>query len=327
MAYIPPSQPGERHPKIPGAKKFLSRYSYGKGLGTTDEYTVEFGLALRTWAPRFNAEVDKGRAGPKVPTDGSFDWTVIRQMGLDEKAPNTKPLILTAMGHLGIIDGGPEYLAARPLEVAGKVQIQMVGGFDNSAIPFKIGPQYAEMTRLLHEPQLNFANRTWAISTHSRGALVWGKLYQERDFDDPIWKTFRGGVQFGDPKRPRDVVAPWIASRPDPGTRGLDPWCHTAAIPGVAEATQHKDLYGETKDGTRDTELKTAIIKLVAYGQLFGHDSITEELLSLMTQFGSSVWPLFQAITGGLQFAVNMSPHTVFDLAPATRHLATVLGV
>jgi len=51
MAYTAPSQPGQTHPKIPGAKRFLARYSYGKGLGDSTEYTVEFGIALRTWAP------------------------------------------------------------------------------------------------------------------------------------------------------------------------------------------------------------------------------------------------------------------------------------
>ncbi|UJL29909.1 hypothetical protein HZU38_05250 [Mycolicibacterium vanbaalenii] len=328
MAYDPPSQPGQHHPKIPGAKRFLARYSYGKGLGDTDEYTIAFGVALRTWAPRFNAEIDKGRAGPRVPVDGSFNWAVIRQMGLDEKPGTTlKPLVLTCMGHMGGMTAGPDYHAARPLEERGQVQIQMVGGFNNDQIPFQLGPQRAQIDRLLHEPQLRVLERDWAVSAHSRGAMAFCHYYMERDPSDPIWRRFKGGLMFGNPNRPAGTVAQWIADKPDPDTEGLSPYCLPEPIPGVAEVSRKNDLYADKKIGVKASELKVAIIKLVAYGELFGKDSITEELLDLALRFGQVVWSLFAALTDGIQFAFNMRPHNEFDLAPAERHLAAILGV
>lgn len=325
MAYTAPHKPGDRHPKIPGAKRFLARYLYGRGLGESDEYTIEFGVALRTWGPRFNAEIDKGRAGPRVPVDGSFDWRVQRQMGLDDQGGKVKPLILTAMGHLGNMTAGPDYLAARPLEVRGQVQIQMVGGFNNDAIPFQLVPQIVEMNRLLHEPQLRILDRDWAVSAHSRGALAFCTLWQQRNPDDPIWRTFKGGLMFGNPKRPLGVVAPWISDRPDPDTEGLAPDCLTAPIPGVAEVSRKNDLYADKKVGVKASELKVAIYQLIAYGKLFGKDSITEELLSMAFTFGKVVWDLFAALSDGIQFAFNMDPHNRFDLTPAERHLESIL--
>lgn len=328
MAWAPPSQPGDRHPRIPGAKRFLARYSYGKGLGDTDEYTIEFGIALRTWAPRFNAEIDKGRAGPRVPTDGSFNWAVQRQMGLDTPpAAPLLPLVLTGMGHLGNMTAGPDYHAARGLELAGKVQIQMVGGFNNSSLPFKLGEQRAEIHRLLHEPQLRIAERPWAISAHSRGALAFCQYWEQRDPTDPIWRTFKGGLLFGNPKRPAGTVAPWVVDKPDRDTEGLAPDCLTEPIPGVAEVSRKDDLYADKKIGAKASELKVSIYQLIAYGKLFGRDSITEELLSLATQFGQVVWSLFAALSDGIQFVFNMDPHNIFEMAPAERHLAAVLGI
>ena len=79
--------------------------------------------------------------------------------------------------------------------------------------------------------------------------------------------------------------------------------------------------------GSKASELKVAIYKMVAYGQLFGRDSITEELLDLALRFGPVVWSLFAAITDGIQFAFNMDPHQVFELTPCTAHLGSVLDL
>ncbi len=323
MAYQPPSKPGDRHPKIPGAKRFLGRYSYGKGLGDSDEYSVAFGVALMTWAPKFNAEIDRGRPGPRVNTAGVFDWAVQKQMGLDTAEP-IRPLVLTLAGHTGGMDTGPGYWSARPLEERGAVQIQMVGGFNNHAIPFQMPPQIAEANRLLHEPQLRVTERPWGVSAHSRGALAFATLWQQRDPSDPIWRTFRGGLLFGNPKRPMGVVAPWIGDKPDPGSEGLAPDCLTEPIPGVQEVSRRKDLYADKTPGPA-AEYKVAIYRAVAYGQFFGADSITEQMVELATRFGSEVWPVFQAIIGGIGFLINMDPHNIFDLTPPRQHLERIL--
>lgn len=84
MSYAPPSKVGDRHSKIPAAKAYLDRFSYGKNLGRSDEYTYPFGAALTQYGINVHDQVLKGKtAPPDVNTNGVFDWAIQRQMGLD----------------------------------------------------------------------------------------------------------------------------------------------------------------------------------------------------------------------------------------------------
>lgn len=92
MAWQPPQKPGDTDPLISDAKAFLARYSYGKGLGTTDEYTPEFGVALRQFGANVHDQVVKGRiAPPDVNDDGVFDWAIKTQMKLLAPPAPVKP--------------------------------------------------------------------------------------------------------------------------------------------------------------------------------------------------------------------------------------------
>lgn len=83
MAWQPAQQPGDVDPLISDAKRELAKYSYGRGLGTSDEYTHEFGVALVQYGKAIHDQVIKGRRTPPDPnTRGVFDWAIKRQLGL-----------------------------------------------------------------------------------------------------------------------------------------------------------------------------------------------------------------------------------------------------
>ena len=88
MAWKPPSKVGDRSPDIPAGKAKLSRFSYGQNLGATDEYTAEFGAALKEFGRRVHGEVIKGkRMAPDVNTVGEYDWAIKVQLGVIDRAP------------------------------------------------------------------------------------------------------------------------------------------------------------------------------------------------------------------------------------------------
>lgn len=326
MAWTPPQNVGDRHPKIPDAKRYLRRFSYGQGLGETDEYTPEFGVALRQWQTNIHYQVTfKGRPGPDVNQVGVFDWAVQRQMGIDQPPePVTRPWIITVAGHLGDMFTGPAYWTALPLEQQGKVQIQPVG-YDNWSIPFNNASGFNELDRIVH--QVKPAGAPWAIASHSQGAIVTSDYLEQRVLANPAhpeYANFRGGIHYGNPRRPMGVVASWIPDPPPADSEGLDPDCLDQAIPGVAEASRKGDLYADKKRNNAG-EMKAAVYLAVARAKFFGRDSLAEQMAELVFNFGPEVWAVFEAIVDGISFAINMDPHNVFDLRPGTEHLERIL--
>lgn len=327
MAWSPASDVGERDALIPAAKNVLRKFSYGKGLGDTDAYTAEFGVALRQWQVNVNYQIlFKGRPGPGVNTDGVFDWAVKKQFGIlpEDQAPEAKPWVITVAGHMGAWDTGPAYLTAMALGHA--VRVQGVG-YNNTALPFDNQSGYAELNRIVMEwlPR----DVPWAIASHSQGCIVTSD-YLERVVlpgkarGEAPYVNFRGGVHFANPRRPYGVSAPWVADPPDIDTEGLDPVCLTAEIPGMAEVARHGDLYAEKR---RDEagEHKSAVYLAAARGRFTGKDSLAEQIGEIVTDIGPEMFAVFQAITGGIQFLFDMSSHDVFDLGPCVNHLKSVL--
>lgn len=97
MVWAPPQKPGDRDPAIVDAKKALRKFSYGRELGETDEYTPEFGVALRQFQVNIHALVmAHRRAGPDVNVVGVFDWATKKQLGL--LGPLTPPAPVQAPG-------------------------------------------------------------------------------------------------------------------------------------------------------------------------------------------------------------------------------------
>jgi hypothetical protein len=329
MAWVPVQKPGDKHPKIPAAKKALGKFSYGKNLGGTDEYTVEFGVALIQWQVNIHYQVAfKGRPGPDVTTTGVFDWATQTQMGLlAPPVPEQKPWIITVAGHIGAWDNGPAYWSALPLQQQGRAVVQGVG-YDTHTIPFNNKDGARELNRILYDVKPD--NVPYAIMAHSQGAIIACDYIQNvilQRPDDPSLKNFRGGVMFGNPRRPTGVVARWITDPPPATSSGIADDCLPAKLPGVEEASRKGDLYADKTPG-QAAEYKVAIYRIIARGEFFGGtDSITEQLLELGVSPFTELWPVFQALIGAIGFGINMDSHNIFSLTEPRDHVARVLGI
>ena len=325
MAWAPPQNVGDHDPLIPAAKRELRKFSYGKGLGDTDEYTPEFGVALRQWQANIHYQVVfKSRPGPDVNLTGIFDWAVKKQMRLLPEP--VLPWIVTVAGHLGPMDTGPAFLAARALEDQGLCRVQMVG-YDNVSLPFNNRSGFDELNRIIHD--VIPADAPFLITSHSQGCIVTSDYLEQvllpgKARGEKPYTNFRGGVHWANPRRPMGVCAGWVADPPAADSEGLDPNCLQAKIDGVEEVARHKDLYAE-KRRTQAAEYKEAIYLAAARGQWTGKNSLAEQIGELFTEFGHSVIDVFKAIADGVGFVANMDPHNSFDLQPGIEHMRRLL--
>lgn len=331
MAWHPAYEPGDTDPLISDAKKELAKFSYGKGLGDTDMYTPEFGVALRQYQTNIAYQVAfKGRPGPAVTATGVFDWATKKQMRIlpEDRTPaaREKPWIITVAGHLGPWDTGPAYLAARQLELEGRVQVQPVG-YDNGSLPFRNQTGFDELHRIVTTVVPSTA--PYLITSHSQGCIVTSDYLEQvvlpgKKAGKAPFINFVGGVHWANPRRPKGVVAPWISDKPDPDSEGLDPDCLDAPIPGVEEVARSGDLYAD-KVRSQAAEYAEAVYLAAARNKWTGKNSLAEQIGELVTNFGPEVWAMFQAITGGIQFAINMDPHNSFDLGPGIDHMRRLI--
>lgn len=332
MAWAPPSKPGDRDPAIAEAKKKLRGYSYGKSLGETDVYTVEFGVALIEFQTRRNLQILRGqvRDMPGMNTTGVLDWATKKNLDiLPKPAAKIVPVVFTINGHLGGLFDGPAYFTARVLEEQGRVRVQPVG-YDNTRKPFNNNSGVTELERLIRDPLILPPGTPWAKLSHSQGAIVdcdHHERYVAPNLNQWPYSGFRGGVRFGNPRRPMNTVAPWILDPPPNGTEGLDPDCLDAPTPGVQEASRDGDLYANKKPG-RAAEYKEAVYLAVARGRLTGRNSLAEEIGELALSFGNplEIFAVFQAIVSGVVGLVRLREHVEFDLRPAIDHTARILA-
>jgi hypothetical protein len=333
MAWSPPNEVGDHDPSIVEAKRKLRVYSYGKGLGETDEYTAAFGVALRQFQINRNQQILRGQVTgmPGMNVEGVLDWATKKNLLIlpEQLNPPRVPVIITVAGHLGPMDSGPAYLTARWLEERKLVRIQMVG-YDNAQIPFDNDSGEREFLRLINDPTVLPPGTDWAVGSHSQGGIITSDVIEDgmKQRDQWPWNHFKGGVHFANPRRPMGVVAPWVTDPPDPDSEGLAHNCLKAALPGVAEVSRKGDLYADKKR-TQSAEYKTAVYRAVAEGDFIsGTDTLGEQMLELVTSGGIGLWHVFQAITSGVVGASKLGDkHGIFDLGPCVDHFRRVLAI
>lgn len=334
MAWAPASKPGDTDPLISDAKRKLGAYTYGKGLGESDTYTVEFGVALVQFQINRNGQILKGqvRDMPGMNVTGIFDWAVKKNLGVlpEQTRPKSLPVIFTINGHMGGLFDGPAYFTARVLEEQGRVRVQPVG-YDNTRKPFNNTSGIVELDRVINDPTILPPGTPWAKLSHSQGSIV--DCDHHEQFVVPNqnrwpYNGFKGGVRFGNPRRPMDTVAPWIADPPPKGTEGLDPDCLDEPTPGVAECSRDGDLYANKKRGAAG-DYKEAVYMAIARGKLTGPDSLAKEIGNIAAIFANpiGVFALFQAIISGVSGLITLREHGEFDLRPCIDHTARILGV
>lgn len=333
MAWSPPSKPGDVHSDVSLAKRALRRYSYGRGLDDSSTYNVAFGVALIEFKTRRNEQILKGqvRDMPGMALNGVLDWAAKKNLEiLPAPVVKTLPVVFTINGHLGGLFDGPAYFTARVLEEQGRVRVQPVG-FDNVRKPFNNTSGVREIDRLVNDPVVLPVGTPWVILSHSQGSVVdcdFYEQYTEPNRDRWPYNGYRGGVRFGNPRRPMNTVASWVADPPPQGSEGLDPDCLDQPTPGVAEVSRDGDLYANKTPGLA-ADYKEAVYMAVCRGKLTGRDSLVKELGELATRFGNpqEIFALFQAIVSGVSGLIQLREHGEFDLRPCIDHTARILGV
>lgn len=330
MAWSPPSKPGDADPAIAAAKAKLRVYSYGKLLDSGDVYTVEFGVSLIEFQTRRNLQILKGQVAgmPGMNVVGVLDWATKKNLNI---LPASKPIpvAFTINGHMGGLFDGPAYFTARVLEEQGKVRVQPVG-YDNVKIPFNNASGFREIERLVNDPGILPLGTPWVLLSHSQGSVVECDFYEKRiqpNVGQWPYSHYRGGVRFGNPRRPMNTVAPWIADPPPEGSEGLDPNCLDVATPNVAECSRDGDLYANKTPGLA-ADYKEAVYMAVCRGKFMGSDSLVKELGELATQFGNpiEIFALFRAIVSGVSGLIQLREHGEFDLRPCIDHVARILA-
>lgn len=337
MAWRAPQEPGDSDPSVAAAKAKLRRYSYGKGLDDSPVYTVEFGVALLLFKTNRNEQILRGdvRGMPGMALNGVLDWAAKKNLEIlptnASPAPTIVPVVFTIQGHMGGMFDGPQYFTARALEdPVRRIDVQPVW-YDNTRKPFNMADCVRRADALANDPRELPPGTNWGVTAHSQGSVGfcdWWEQIIEPNRNRWPYSHFKGGINFGNPRRPRGVVDPSIPDPPPPGTEGLDPNPLREAIPGVAEYSRDGDLYANKKPGPA-ADYKEAVYMAVCRGKLFGADTLGAEIGRLATAFGNpiEVFYVFQAIVSGVSGLITLREHGEFDLRPAVAHLASVLEV
>ncbi len=330
-AWRPAQEIDDTDPLISDAKGKLAKFSYGKGLGDSDVYTPEFGVALRQWQGNIHYQVAfKSRPGPDVNMLGVFDWAVKKQMGLLEETEPVKPVIFTVEGHLSDMLIGPAYFTAKTLEDMGLVRVQPIG-YDNVALPFRTQTGIDELTRCVNDPVILPPTAPWLTFGFSQGSIATSTYYLDHIRPNRTTGKFanwKGGINFGNPYRELNVCAPWVPDPPKPGTEGLSPRRIDNTPPELAEVSRTGDMYAEVKDENPATEHMRAIYQAAAENKWLGPgDTLGEQIAEIVTNPFGELWPLFTAMANGVRFVGNMSPHGAYDLAPCVAFARKLLNV
>lgn len=217
MAYEPPDEVGESHPKISDAKTVLKRYAYGRleGLGTTDTddiYTAGFDRAFRQYRSNIHFDFTRGKRPLGMPdldpANPDFDWAAQKNMGLLTAAapPGVPPYYgLSWTGTFGAWDNGYGWQVLRRAKEAnfGKLDIQGLGYNTSAFLMGDTSHSYLEMLDDGANEGMRFAlpdRRKKILGGYSGGAGCVVEFLRR-------WPVERQSeiaiiLQFGDPNRP-----------------------------------------------------------------------------------------------------------------------------
>lgn len=315
--------PGDRGPVVKQWRTVMAaRFAgYARTLGPLPTDTDVYGARAQAWQQEYQLRTRQTVTG--VVSDA--DLAALKITGPAPTSPR-KPWIFTVAGHTGAWDNGPAYWSALPLHDQGRAVVQGIG-YDTQSIPFNNKQGFQRLDEAIR--RFKPPNTDYAIMAHSQGAIIACDYIEQQILqkpDDPALRGFKGGVMFGNPRRATGIVAPWIADPPPAMNSGIAPNCLPGKLPGVEECARRGDLYSDKAPGP-SAEYKVSIYKIVALGQLFGVDSITEQLFEIGVSPFTEMWPVVQALSGAIGFGINMDPHNIFDLTPPREHVARILGI
>jgi hypothetical protein len=314
---------GDTGAEIQKIKAFMrKKFSYAALLSDNTVYDAALAAVVSDMQARYAAS---GTLKPGTYTPGVINLDTKYAMGYLTRPPAELPIFFTVEGHLSDMWAGPCAATAQALEAEGRCRWQPVG-YDNVSLPFDDSSGINELDRLFSDTAAFPLARPWLASCFSQGALVFCQFFMDQ-VQNPNGKhhnrfaTWRGTLAHGNPMREKDVNAEWVPDPPKPGTQGIYDRHMTGTGPGGVLAARWRevnrtgDLYAENSDDEAGKD-RTAVCLAVVDGQLMGAGSLAERIWLLASNIGGEVWPLFQAIAGGVRFLLNMAPHGTYDLGP-----------
>lgn len=314
----------DRDDTVRRAKAFMRRKfsSYAGHLADTNKFDKEMHDAVWEMQRRYF------ESGKLHPPTGILDLDTQVVMGFKKPIPKARPVIFTIEGHMSNMWIGPCAETARILEGQGVCRWQPVG-YNSASLPFDKSAQN-EFRRLLSDTGLLPPGTGWGMVIYSRGGIAGSEVFMNDIL--PVhgslhWrlKDLKRVVAFGNPWRERDKIAPWIPTnvRPKDGTQGISDQRMERTPDFWMEVAKTGDIYAEnTVDDAGEN--KTAIYKIVQNEWWGGPDSIFMQVFEVATSPITETIAIIKAITSGIMFAVNTSPHAGFDLGPVIEHMRGV---
>jgi len=341
MTWTPADQIGERDQLLPGARKYLSKFTYGAKLksSTSDVIDADYLEAQHQFKLNRHIEIFKGlKPGPDLdPSSDAFDWATKKQMGLLVQDQVIKPAFFTVEGHASNMFIGPSAFVASTLEQEGLV-IHWPTGYDTNRLPFdNKGGREALVARLdaeVRDDGVPFPIGTpWYISGFSQGAMIVcevmakdvlplnGRLHYRLN-------DFRKGIAFGNPYRLINQCAAWVPDPPQPDTQGIMDWHfdflkYHELVGKWQEHSRTRDWYAENKLDEVGQNM-TAIAKIITQSSWTGGPaSIVARVMDLFTDpfdgLIDIVWAMVRTVMG----VAHLEAHGTYDLDPVLDWLRT----
>ena len=315
---------GDVSDEVRAIKTFLRRkFSYARDLDDSRVYDGHLVTVVAEMQARYAAQ---GKIGAHVP--GVINVETKYAMGYLPRPVKPKPVVFTVEGHLASMWNGPAADVGRAAELEGVAKWQPVG-YDNVSLPFRNWTGTTELRRLLADRTLLPPGTPWAMCIYSQGAIVGSTVWLQDILPATgslHWrlKDWRATVAFGNPYRERDVVAPWVSNPPRPGTQGISPTRMTDTPAAWREVAHRGDIYAENTPDDAG-EHKTSIY-LAVMNRWSGHpDSLLSQLVEIVQRPIPETLALIDAVTSGVMFLGDMSPHAGYNLAPCIDHVRTAL--
>lgn len=239
------------------------------------------------------------------------------------------PLYFSAEGHMSDMWVGPVAWCGEVLRHEGRA-LHYPTYYTNNAIPFKTQTGINEMARRIgqtvQDDGVEFpAGTPFVLGGFSEGAMVtYGVYTQFLAPGKPLhWrlKDLRGVLSAGSPHREKGVVAEWIPDPPTPDRQGLSDERMINTPSWWKEIARQGDLYTDNQSEGERALYKTMCYKLVAKGSFSGGPpGFLARVMDLLSPTDDLI-PVALAIYDGMRFAVNMSPHGVYNMDPAVQFL------
>jgi hypothetical protein len=309
------------------------RFRYARGLdgfAETDPNSNLFDLPFQAIVVEMQRRLvlDGKLPAPLYPS-GLLDELTQLAVGFLVKPPAQKPVIFTIEGHGSDMFVGPAYETARQLELQDVVQVQPIG-YNNGlpVIPFDNQSGITELINQINRLIRPFPGRKFGVCSFSQGSIVWCRTYMEHFLPqngvlNDLLPQLRRAAVFGNPCRQKGIIRPGMENPPPTDFRGIADVRISNTPSWWWEFAHAGDIYAAVPDNDTGEDM-TSIYELVQGNFATGPNSILAQFWELFTNPAPELQAMFNAISNGVMFVGNMTPHGGYDIGPAIEHMRGV---